>query len=97
MATAQEIRQRVEEHHRKLQDLMVFIIAEFQCREGVDLSQDPMALQRVDEQARACWPVHFGVEQLIEIPYVTATPSGPKHIKMLLRRKKRRQQDGHYV
>ena len=95
MATEQEIRQRIEEFHRPRQDLMVFIIAEFQRREGVNLSEDHGGLVRLDEQAwKACWKLKLGAEQLIDIPFAAGTPNEPKHLKMFLRRRKKRQADG---
>jgi len=66
-----------------------WIIAEFKREEGVDLSQDRMALQRVREAAERA-KVELSSSQTTEInlPFISATASGPKHLQLSLTRAK---------
>ena len=62
---------------------------EFQKEQGVDLSKDKMALQRLKEAAeKAKVELSATTETEINLPYVTADASGPKHLVMKLSRAK---------
>ncbi len=63
------------------------IVSDFKSREGADLSKDSMAIQRVKEAAeKAKIELSTVVETDINLPYVTADQSGPKHLTMKLSR-----------
>lgn len=60
---------------------------EFILNEGIDLRKDPMALQRLKEAAeKAKIELSSGAKTEINLPYITATDSGPKHLGMSLSR-----------
>jgi molecular chaperone DnaK len=62
---------------------------EFKTDEGIDLRLDPMALQRLKEAAeKAKIELSSGTQTEINLPYVTATASGPKHLVKTLTRAK---------
>ncbi len=62
---------------------------EFNSAEGVDLRQDPMALQRLKEAAeKAKIELSSSAQTEINLPYVTATATGPKHLVQTLTRAK---------
>ena len=62
---------------------------EFNSEEGVDLRKDPMALQRLKEAAeKAKVELSSSTQTEINLPYVTATASGPKHLVKQLTRAK---------
>ena len=62
---------------------------EFQTTEDVDLREDPMALQRLKEAAeKAKIELSSSTQTEINLPYVTATASGPKHLVQTLTRAK---------
>jgi molecular chaperone DnaK len=62
---------------------------EFKKDENMDLRQDPMALQRLKEAAeKAKIELSSSSQTEINLPYVTATPSGPKHLVRTLSRSK---------
>ena len=66
-----------------------YIVHEFKKIEGVDLSKDSMAMQRVREAAeKAKIELSTVTETDINLPYVTATPQGPKHLVMKITRSK---------
>ena len=59
----------------------------FRKQEGVDLREDPMALQRLHEAAeKAKCELSTMVETTINLPYITATESGPKHLQITITR-----------
>ncbi|HRR25452.1 MAG TPA: molecular chaperone DnaK [Acidobacteriota bacterium] len=69
------------------QRLMEWIIAEFRKDQGIDLSQDRMALQRLREAAeKAKMELSSMQETEINLPFITADASGPKHLTMRLTR-----------
>ena len=71
------------------QSLIKWIIAEFKKDQGVDLSNDPMAMQRLKEGAeKAKCELSAANTTDINIPYITADASGPKHLQMSLTRAK---------
>ena len=62
---------------------------EFQKDENMDLRQDPMALQRLKEAAeKAKIELSASTQTEINLPYITATASGPKHLVRTLSRSK---------
>ena len=66
-----------------------WMVDEFKKQEGVDLSKDPMALQRLKEAAEKAKIELSNVTQTdINLPFITATDSGPKHLQMNLTRAK---------
>ncbi len=67
--------------------IMKHIIEDFKSREGFDINNDDMALQRVREAAeKAKIELSTTLETEINIPYVTADDKGPKHLSMKLTR-----------
>ncbi len=69
------------------QRLMDWIIDEFKKDQGIDLSKDKMALQRLREAAeKAKMELSTVMETEINLPFVTADASGPKHLNMKLSR-----------
>ncbi len=66
-----------------------YIVSEFQKDQGVDLRKDPLALQRLKEAAEKAKIELSSTQQTdINLPYVTADQSGPKHLTMKLSRAK---------
>jgi molecular chaperone DnaK len=66
-----------------------WLVAEFKKEAGVDLSKDKMALQRLKEGAeKAKMELSTTMETEINLPFVTADASGPKHLLMKLTRAK---------
>jgi molecular chaperone DnaK len=66
-----------------------WLVAEFKKSQGIDLSQDPMALQRLYEAAeKAKIELSTTQETQINLPFITADSSGPKHLDMRLTRAK---------
>lgn len=64
-----------------------YIINEFQKSEGIDLRQDAMAMQRIIEASeKAKIELSGTVNTNINIPYITADATGPKHLDMTLTR-----------
>ncbi|HOE42879.1 MAG TPA: molecular chaperone DnaK [Rhodoferax sp.] len=71
------------------QRIIDFIIAEFKKEQGVDLSKDVLALQRLKEAAeKAKIELSSSAQTDINLPYVTADASGPKHLSIKLTRSK---------
>ena len=63
-----------------------YILAEFKKQEGVDLSNDKMALQRIREAAeKAKKELSSATTTNINLPFITATADGPKHLDMNLK------------
>jgi molecular chaperone DnaK len=66
-----------------------WMVAEFKRDQGIDLSQDKMALQRLYEAAeKAKIELSSTMTTQINLPFVTATPEGPKHLDLQLTRAK---------
>ncbi|HEY4976894.1 MAG TPA: molecular chaperone DnaK [Gaiellaceae bacterium] len=66
-----------------------WMVAEFKRDNGIDLSQDPMALQRLYEAAeKAKIELSTTMSTQINLPFITATPEGPKHLDLQLTRAK---------
>ena len=71
------------------QRIMDYIIAEFKKDSGVDLSKDVLALQRLKEAAeKAKIELSSSQQTDVNLPYVTADASGPKHLNVKLTRAK---------
>ena len=71
------------------QRVIEWIVAEFKRDQGIDLSKDKMALQRLKEAAeKAKCELSTTVETEINLPFVTADASGPKHLSLKLTRAK---------
>jgi molecular chaperone DnaK len=71
------------------QRLMDWIIDEFKKDQGIDLSKDKMALQRLREAAeKAKMELSTLMETEISLPFITADATGPKHLSMRLSRAK---------
>ncbi|TWT44163.1 Chaperone protein DnaK [Phycisphaerae bacterium RAS1] len=71
---------------------------EFRKKEGVDLRKDPMALQRLKESAeRAKCELSGSMETTINLPYITADASGPKHLQLTLTRARFEQLVDHLI
>ena len=71
------------------QKLMDWIIEEFKKDQGIDLSKDKMALQRLREAAeKAKMELSTVMETEVNLPFITADASGPKHLNMRLSRAK---------
>ncbi|MFV7236682.1 MULTISPECIES: molecular chaperone DnaK [Flavobacterium] len=68
-------------------EIIDWLAAEFLTEEGIDLRLDPMSLQRLKEAAeKAKIELSSSTETEINLPYVTATASGPKHLVKKLTR-----------
>ncbi len=66
-----------------------YLVAEYKKQEGIDISKDPLALQRLKEAAeRAKHELSTSSETEINLPYITSDASGPKHFLMKLTRAK---------
>ncbi|HEV8315995.1 MAG TPA: molecular chaperone DnaK [Vicinamibacterales bacterium] len=71
------------------QRIIEWIIAEFKKSDGIDLSKDRMALQRLKEAAeKAKMELSTVTQTDINLPFITADQSGPKHLNMSLTRAK---------
>ena len=71
------------------QTLIGYIMGEFQKDQGVDLSKDVLALQRLKEAAeKAKIELSSSAQTEINLPYITADASGPKHLTLKLTRAK---------
>jgi molecular chaperone DnaK len=71
------------------QRVIEWIVEEFRREEGIDLSKDKMALQRLKEAAeKAKIELSTTQETEINLPFVTADASGPRHLSMKLSRSK---------
>lgn len=71
------------------QTIIDWLADEFKAEEGIDLRQDPMSLQRIKEAAeKAKIELSSSAETEINLPYITATASGPKHLVKKLSRAK---------
>ncbi len=71
------------------QRIISYLVDEFKKDQGVDLTNDPMALQRLKEAAEKAKIELSSSEQTeVNLPYVTADASGPKHLNVKLTRAK---------
>jgi molecular chaperone DnaK len=75
-----------EDFDNRLQE---YLISEFKKDQGVDLKKDPLALQRLREAAeRAKIELSAGQQTEVNLPYITADQSGPKHLNIKVTRAK---------
>jgi len=71
------------------QRVIEFLVDEFKKDQGIDLSNDPLALQRLKDAAeKAKIELSSSAQTDINLPYVTADASGPKHLEVRLTRAK---------
>jgi len=71
------------------QRVIDWLVTEFKKDQGIDLSQDPMALQRLKEAAeKAKCELSSTTQTDINLPFITADQSGPKHLNVSLSRSK---------
>ena len=71
------------------QRLIDWLVAEFKRDQGIDLSKDPMAIQRLKEAAeKAKMELSSTTQTDINLPFITADQSGPKHLNISLTRAK---------
>jgi len=69
--------------------LINYLADEFKKTEGIDLRQDPMAHQRLKEAAeKAKCELSTQLEATVNLPFITADASGPKHLQMTITRSK---------
>lgn len=69
--------------------ILKYIVDQFKAEQGVDIMKDSMAVQRVREAGeKAKIELSTVLETDINLPYITATPEGPKHLVMKLNRAK---------
>src|SRR5207247_9227625 len=67
--------------------IMEWLVAEFKRDQGIDLSKDPMALQRLKEAAeKAKMELSTVMQTEINLPFITEDQSGPKHLNLTLTR-----------
>ena len=71
------------------QRIMDYLVAEFKKAEGIDLSKDKVAMQRLKEAAEKAKIELSGMTTTeINLPYITADATGPKHLDVMLSRAK---------
>ena len=71
------------------QRVIEWLVAEFKKEQGIDLSKDPIALQRLKEAAeRAKCELSTAMQTEINLPFITADATGPKHLNVKLTRAK---------
>jgi molecular chaperone DnaK len=71
------------------QKLIDFLAEDFRRKEGIDVRKDPMALQRLKEAAeKAKIELSTQVETTVNLPFITADQSGPKHLQVTITRAK---------
>ncbi|MEZ4521030.1 MAG: molecular chaperone DnaK [Thermomicrobiales bacterium] len=71
------------------QEIISFLADEFKRQEGIDLRKDPMALQRLkDEAEKAKIELSSTQQTEVNLPFITADQNGPKHLNITLTRSK---------
>jgi molecular chaperone DnaK len=71
------------------QTIIKYIADEFKKDQGIDITQDPLALQRLDEGAeKAKIELSTATETEVNIPFITSDASGPKHLLVKISRSK---------
>ncbi|HEX8916010.1 MAG TPA: molecular chaperone DnaK, partial [Humisphaera sp.] len=71
------------------EELINYVAEEFRKQEGIDLRKDPMALQRLKEASeKAKIELSGAQETTINLPFITATAEGPKHLQLTITRAK---------
>ncbi len=80
------------------QAIVKHLIAEFKKVEGIDLGNDPLALQRLDEAAeKAKLELSSSVDTEVNIPFITSGAEGPKHLLLTLTRAKVEELASEYI
>ena len=80
------------------QCIMKYLVSEFKRTDGIDLSGDKVAMQRLKEAAEKAKIELSGVtSSTINLPYITADATGPKHLDVTLTRAKFNELTGHLV
>jgi molecular chaperone DnaK len=75
-----------------------YVVAKYKAEEGIDISKDPLALQRLKEAVeRAKHELSSSPETEINLPYITSDASGPKHLLMKVTRAKLEELVSEYV
>jgi len=65
--------------------LMKYVISEFKKDTGIDISNDPMAMQRVKDECEKAKCALSTIKQYdISLPFITADSTGPKHLQMTI-------------
>ncbi|MEK7593260.1 MAG: molecular chaperone DnaK [Patescibacteria group bacterium] len=78
--------------------IIEYLVAEYKKSEGVDVSKDPLALQRLKEAAeKAKHELSTAFETEINLPYITSDASGPKHFLLKMSRSKLEELIGDYI
>ena len=78
--------------------IMDYLVAEFKKENGIDLTGDPQAMQRLKEAAEKAKIELSGVTSAnINLPYITADATGPKHLELTLTRAKFNELTNHLV
>lgn len=74
------------------EELINFLADEFKRTDGIDLHNDPMALQRLKEAGeKAKMELSTAQEATVNLPFITATQDGPKHLQITINRSKFKQ------
>jgi len=80
------------------QRIMDFIVQNFKKDEGIDLSKDPLALQRIKEAAeKAKRELSTTTQTEINLPFITSDEAGPKHLSYTLTRAKLEELVGDFI
>ena len=75
-----------DDFDKKIQE---YLVGEYKKQEGIDISKDPLAVQRLKEAAeRAKHELSTAMETEINIPYISSDANGPKHFQMKMTRAK---------
>ena len=78
--------------------IIEYLVDEYKKREGIDLSKDALAIQRLKEAGeRAKHELSTAVETEINLPYITSDSAGPKHFVMKMTRAKLEELVGDYI
>lgn len=84
-----------DDFDKKIQE---YLTGEYRKQEGIDISKDPLAVQRLKEAAeRAKHELSASLETEINIPYISSTEAGPKHFLMKLTRAKLEELVGDFI
>lgn len=80
------------------QRIIEWLVQEFKKESGIDISKDPLALQRLDEAAeKAKIELSTATETEINIPFITSDESGPRHLLIKLTRARLNELAGEFV
>ncbi len=80
------------------QKIMQWVVGEFKKEQGVDLSKDTLALQRIKEASeKAKIELSTSMETEINLPFITSTDTGPKHLLLKISRAQLENMVGDYI